>query len=50
MKFFNIDQHASVISDVANIFKNLGHEVEDWTLSGHHWVVGKSKAKIMLSD
>lgn len=50
MKFFNIDQHVSVISDVAHIFKNLGHEVDDWSLSGHHWVMGKPKPQIMLSD
>lgn len=50
MKFFNIDQHASVIADVAHIFKNLGHEVEDWSLSGHHWVMNKPKPQIMLSD
>lgn len=50
MKFFNIDQHASVIADVAHIFKNLGHEVDDWSLSGHHWVMNKPKSQIMLND
>lgn len=50
MKFFNIDQHVSVIADVAHIFKNLGHEVDDLSLSGHHWVLNKPKPKIMLSD
>jgi hypothetical protein len=50
MKFFNIDQHVSVIADIAYIFKNLGHEVVDWSLSGHHWVMNKPKPKIMLSD
>jgi hypothetical protein len=50
MKFFNIDQHVSVISDVAHIFKNLGHEVDDWSLSGHHWVVNKQKKEIKLND
>lgn len=50
MKFFNIDQHVSVIADIAHIFKNLGHQVDDWSLSGHHWVVGKSKATIPLSN
>ncbi len=50
MKFFNIDQHVSVISDIDNIFRNLGHEVDDWSLSGHHWVMNKPKPKIMLSD
>ena len=50
MKFFNIDQHVSVIADVAHIFKNLGHEVDDWSLSGHHWVLNKPKPQIMLND
>lgn len=50
MKFFNIDQHVSVIADVAHIFKNLGHQVEDQSLSGHRFVLGKPEPKIMLSD
>ncbi len=50
MKFFNIDQHVSVISDVAHIFKNLGHQVDDWSLSGHHWVMNKPKKDIMLDN
>lgn len=50
MKFFNIDQHATVIADISYIFKNLGHQVDDLSISGHHWVMGKSKGKPMLSD
>lgn len=50
MKFFNIDLHASVIADVAHIFKNLGHQVDDQSLSGHNWVMNKPKGKVMLSD
>ena len=50
MKFFNIDQHVSVIADVAHIFKNLGHQVDDWSLSGHHWVLNKPKPNIKLSN
>lgn len=50
MKFFNIDQHASVIADVGYIFNNLGHQVDDWSLSGHSWVLNKPKADIPLSD
>lgn len=42
MKFFNIDLHISVIADVRNIFENLGHQVDDWSLSGHSFVFGKS--------
>lgn len=50
MKFFNIDQHASVIADISYIFKQLGHEVDDWSLSGHHWVMNKNKADISLGS
>lgn len=48
MKFFNIDQHVSVIADIAHIFNNLGHEVDDWSLSGHHWVMNKPKPNIVM--
>lgn len=50
MKFFNIDQHVSVISDIAHIFNNLGHQVDDCSLSGHSWVMNKQKKPILLSD
>lgn len=50
MKFFNIDVHASVIADIQHIFKNLGHQVDDWSLSGHHWVMDKPQAQIILKD
>lgn len=38
MLFFNIDCHISVISDVKNIFTKLGHQVHNWSLSGHNWI------------
>jgi hypothetical protein len=38
VKFFNIDCHISVISDIKNIFNKLGHQVDHWSLSGHRWV------------
>jgi len=50
MKFFNIDCHVSVIGDVAHIFNNLGHQVDDWSLSGHSWVLNKPKMEIVLND
>lgn len=40
MNFFNIDCHVSVISDIKNIFNQLGHKVDHWSLSGHKWVFG----------
>lgn len=50
MRLFNIDFHISVVADLQHIFKNLGHELDDWCLSGHHWVMGKEKKKIPLLD
>jgi hypothetical protein len=38
MNFFNIDCHISVIADIKNIFEDLGHKVDSWSLSGHKWV------------
>jgi len=50
MLFFNIDLHVSVISDIADIFKKLGHQVDDWSLSGHYWVMNRTKVNISLGD
>lgn len=46
MKFFNIDLHVSVIADIRRIFNDLGHEVDDWTLSGHSWIFGRERDKV----
>lgn len=43
MKFFNIDLHVSVIRDVREIFKELGHEIKTLSLSGHNWVFENEK-------
>jgi len=48
MKFFNIDFHISVVADLQHIFTNLGHQFDDWCLSGHHWVLNKKKMDIPL--
>jgi len=46
MKFFNIDLHISVIADLRRIFNDLGHEVDDWTLSEHRpTILDSSKIK-----
>jgi hypothetical protein len=45
MLFFNIDCHISVISDIKNIFNNLGHQVDHWSLSGHKWVFNFDQCK-----
>lgn len=43
LRFFNLDLHISVIADVKNIFESLGHEVTNWSISGHTWVFGKQR-------
>jgi hypothetical protein len=43
MLFFNIDCHVSVISDIKNIFTELGHKVYNWSLSGHNWIFNFSE-------
>ena len=50
MKIFNIDFHISVVADLQQIFRNLGHEFDDWCMSGHNWVLGKEKATVPLLD
>lgn len=45
MKFFNLDCHISVIADIKNIFENLGHQVDTWSLSGHRWVFNLPECK-----
>jgi len=44
MRFFNIDCHVSVIEDVSDHLRALGHTVEDHSISGHHWTLGKPRA------
>jgi len=46
MRFFNLDLHVSVIADVRKIFNDLGHEVDDWTLSGHSWLFGRTRDSV----
>lgn len=46
MRFFNLDLHIGVIGDVKRILRTLGHDVTDWTLSAHAWVIGRKPDKI----
>ena len=48
MKFFNIDQHISVIADIKHIFEKLGHTVNDWCLSGHAYVFNRRQSDVPL--
>jgi hypothetical protein len=37
MKIWNLDAHASVITDVKKQLGELCHQVDSWNLSGHFW-------------
>ncbi|MFH0919396.1 MAG: hypothetical protein V1913_03470 [Fibrobacterota bacterium] len=50
MKFFNIDQHISVIEDLRHLFPELGHTVEDWSISSHTWVFNRTRTNIPLLE
>jgi len=43
MHFYNIDFHISVIEDLKWIFKDLGHEITNCSLSGHGFVFGRKR-------
>jgi hypothetical protein len=43
MLFFNIDAHISIIEDVQDIYKELGHSIDQLSLSDHTWVNGQKK-------
>lgn len=46
MRFYNLSMHISVIADMKQILEDLGHKVDDQTISGHHWVMGKKQAEV----
>lgn len=46
MRFFNIDQHISVIADLKFIFKRLGHTIDDICMSGHAFVMRRRTESI----
>ena len=48
LKFFNIDLHIAVISDVKYIFEELGHEVETNSISNQAWLLDKNKTEIKI--
>ena len=48
MHFFNLDLHIGVIGDIRQIFTALGHEVTDWTISGHAWVLGRKQDHVQV--
>lgn len=40
MKIWNLDAHSAVITDVQKQLGELGHTVDSWNLTGHHWTQG----------
>lgn len=40
MRIWNTDGHAAVITDVKKQVEAVGHSVDSWNLSGHHWTQG----------
>jgi len=46
MRFFNLDLHIGVIGDIKQVFRSLGHEVTDWSMSAHTWILGRPVDKI----
>gem|GEM_PF-6917131 len=43
---FNLDLHIGVIGDIEHIFRSLGHEVTNWSISAHTWVFNRKPAKV----
>ncbi len=43
MKLFNLDLHVSVIADIKNVLESMGHQVDNWSISGHCWVFNKTR-------
>ena len=50
MKCLNIDLHISVIADIINVFKQVDEtiQIEDWSLSGHTWVLNKDRKQLEI--
>lgn len=40
MKIWNLDAHSAVITDVKRQLEYIGHSVDSWNLTGHHWTQG----------
>ena len=50
MRFFNIDQHISVIADLKKIFGDMGHTIDDICLSGHAPIMGRKQDSVPMLD
>jgi hypothetical protein len=50
MKIFNIDLHISIVGDLRLIFADLGHELVDWSLSGHTHIFNRTQKQNGIVD
>jgi hypothetical protein len=50
MRFFNIDFHISVITDIRTLLDKLGHQVDSLSLSNHNWVLGRRRDSVPALD
>lgn len=46
MRFYNVSMHISVIADMKQIFEEIGHKVDDHTISGHAWVMKRKPSDV----
>jgi hypothetical protein len=45
MRFFNIDLHIAPSTAIKHVLEAQGHQVDQWLLSAHTWVHGKTQAR-----
>jgi hypothetical protein len=52
MRFFGICQHISGMADIRGVLAAIdpAHTLDDLTLSGHHWVMGRQRDSVPLLD
>lgn len=49
IRFFLLDLHSAASADIIHIFKNLGHQVDYWTISAYsHYVFGKKNDDVEI--
>jgi hypothetical protein len=48
VNFLSIDCHIAVSADIRYIFNQLGHQVTEFSLSGHSRVIGRPQANIQM--
>ena len=51
IKLFNLDLHISVIADVKDVLKRIYGDkiqIDDWSISGHTWVFGRTSDRVQV--